>query len=132
MTSPLTPPDSDGPNEPTKVITKVDKMFAKKNRTVLSEHYMKLVHDESSPDEEDNEDEDEDESDQGEVDSSKSVLKIKNGSSLLDRHDVGDGDEFLVLARRDHDITDIPMVRRRLPINFFMNMFPNPTKESFK
>ncbi|TPX33592.1 hypothetical protein SmJEL517_g03528 [Synchytrium microbalum] len=101
-----------------KVVTRVDRMFAKKNTTVLSDHYTKLVRDQDSADDGSAGSDQDEEISNDDVDASGHDVERPVTMELLGGVD-DDDDNFLTLARRDHDVTDVPQPielpsRRRL------------------
>ncbi|KAJ3168309.1 ATP-dependent RNA helicase dbp4 [Geranomyces variabilis] len=74
--------DSDNEHKPTKVITNVDKMFAKKNLTILSDHYKALKASDSDDEAE--------------------------AESLVAAREPSGDDDFLTLKRADHEIDELP------------------------
>ncbi|KAI8819089.1 P-loop containing nucleoside triphosphate hydrolase protein [Fimicolochytrium jonesii] len=91
--------DEDDVKKQTKVRTKVDKMFDKKNLTIMSDHYAKLVADDSASD-------DASDSDSGSSASDSEPAPAPSTSLLSLPTD--DTDDLLTLARANHDIDDTP------------------------
>ena len=80
------------------IVTRVDRLFAKKNQTVLSEHYRSLVTTASESESGSDNDNDNDNAD----------VDIKDGNNGAFGVGVGGGsdseEEMLTLKRRDHEI----------------------------
>ncbi|KAJ3178195.1 ATP-dependent RNA helicase dbp4 [Geranomyces variabilis] len=87
--------DSDHQQKPTKVITNVDKMFAKKNLTILSDHYKALKASDSASDSDDDNDDDD------EAETAESLV-------VAAREPNNGDDDFLILKRADHEIDEQP------------------------
>ncbi|TPX59385.1 hypothetical protein PhCBS80983_g02540 [Powellomyces hirtus] len=83
--------DSDDAKKSTTVRTKVDKMFEKKNKTILSDHYAKLKADDSVSDSGSDSEADHDDA------------PVRSAVPLA-----ANDDGFLTLKRADHDIDDLP------------------------
>jgi hypothetical protein len=81
--------DSENEGKDKKVRTKIDKMFEKKNLTVLSEHYAKLKA--ASDDDDDSDDE---------------VTKTDDQLAASGQNVDDDDDDILTLKRRDHDLNE--------------------------